>query len=66
MFRPFIGSSSGLLWNQVSERCVHIGIPTMLTNNRNITYLTIELHKIGVIVRVLRRVFGPKRDEVTG
>jgi len=22
MFRPFVGSSSGLLWNQVSEYCV--------------------------------------------
>jgi len=45
MFRPFAGLSSGLLWNQVSECCVHVGIPTMLTNSRNITYLTTELHK---------------------
>jgi len=50
MFRPFIGSSSGPLWNQVSECCIHVGIPTMLTNIRNITYLTIELHKTDVIV----------------
>ena len=50
MFRPFIGSSSGLLLNQVSECCVHVGIPTMVTNNRNITCLTIELHKTDVIV----------------
>jgi hypothetical protein len=34
MFRPFIGSLSGLLWNQVRECCVHVGIPTMLTNSR--------------------------------
>jgi hypothetical protein len=50
MIRPFIGSSSGLLWSQVSEFCVHVGIPTMLTNSRNITYLTTEVHKIDVIV----------------
>ena len=25
MFRPFIGSSSGLPWNQVNEYCVHVG-----------------------------------------
>ena len=50
MFRPFIGSPSGLLWNQVSECCVHVGIPAVLTNSRNATYLTIELHKIDVIV----------------
>ena len=50
MFRPLVGSSSGLLWNQVSECCVHVGVPTMLTNSRNITYLTTELHKIDVIV----------------
>jgi len=46
MFRHFIGSSSGLLLNQVSECCIHVGIPTMLTNSRNIIYLTILLHKI--------------------
>jgi len=50
MFRPFIGSTSGLLWNQVSECCVHVGIPTVLTNSRNITCLTIELHKTDVTV----------------
>jgi len=54
MFRPFIGSSSGLLWNQVNERCVHVGIPTMLTNSGNIIYLTIELHKIEMAVCNLR------------
>ena len=27
MFRLFIGSSSGLLWNKVSECCVCVGIP---------------------------------------
>ena len=53
MFRLFIGSSSGRLWNQVSECCVHVEIPTILTNSRNITYLTIELHKIDVIVKLL-------------
>jgi len=44
MFRPFTGSSSGLLWNQVSECCVHVGVQSMLTNSRNLTYLTTELH----------------------
>jgi len=28
MFRPFIGSSSGLLWNEVIECCVLFGILT--------------------------------------
>jgi len=50
MFQSFIGSSSGLLWNQVSECCVNVGIPTMLTNSKNITYMTTELHKIDVNV----------------
>jgi len=50
MFRPFIGSSSGLFWNQVNECCVHVGIPTMLTNSRDVVYLTIELHKIEMTV----------------
>ena len=50
MFRLFIGSSLGLLWNQVNESCVHVGIQTMLTNSSNITYLTIELQKIDVKV----------------
>ena len=50
MFRPFVGSSSGLLWNQVSESCVHVGIPTVFTNSRNTTCLTVELHKADVIV----------------
>jgi len=30
MFRPFVGSSSGLLWNQLSECCVHFVIPTIV------------------------------------
>ena len=46
MFRLFIGSSSGLLWNQVGECCLQVGNPTMFTDCRNITYLTSELHKI--------------------
>jgi len=50
MFQMFIESSSGLLWNQVSKCCVHVGIPTMLTNGRDIIYVTIELHKIDVIL----------------
>jgi len=49
MFRSFIGSSSDLLWNQVSECCVRVGIPIMLTNSRNITYLTIEMRKTDVM-----------------
>ena len=42
MFQPFTGSSSGLLWNQANECCVHVGIPTMLTISTNVTYLTIK------------------------
>ena len=49
MFRPFTGTSSGLFWNQVSECCVHAGIPTMLRYSRIIIYLTIELQKTDVI-----------------
>ena len=55
MFRPFIGASSGLLWNQVNECCVHVGIPTVLTNSRNMTHLTTELHKIDVTVYNFRK-----------
>ena len=54
MLRPFLGSSSDLLWNQVSECCVNVGIPTMLANSRNITYITIELHKIDIQVSGLQ------------
>jgi len=50
MFGPFVGSSSGLLWNQVNGCCVNVGIPTVLTNSINLTYLTIELHKIEMTV----------------
>jgi len=50
MFRSFIGSSSGFLWNQVNECCVHVGIPAMLTNSRNVRYLTIELRTIEMAV----------------
>jgi len=42
MFQPFISSSPGFLWNQVNECCVHVGIPTMLSISRNVTYLTIK------------------------
>ena len=50
MFQPFTGSSSALPWNQVSECCVHVVIPTMLTNSGNVIYLIIELHKIEMTV----------------
>ena len=50
MFRPFIGSLSGLLLNEVNECYVHVRIPTMLSNSRNVTYVKIELHKIDGIV----------------
>jgi len=46
MFRPFRRSSSALTWNPVNECCVYVGIRTVLTESGNVTYLTIELHKI--------------------
>ena len=50
MFRIFTGSSSALPWNPVNECVVHVGIRTVLTESGNVTYLTIELHKIEITI----------------
>ena len=54
MFRPSIGSSSGLLWNQVNECCLNVGNPTVLTNSRNTTYLTCSLHTVNDVFDVFQ------------
>ena len=43
MFRPFMGSSSGLLWNQVSECCVRVGISTVHSWDPNMYASFIDL-----------------------
>jgi len=55
MLRPFIGSPSGLLWDQVSECCVHVGIPTTVRRLHVATIYraeTCSLHTINYVFDV--------------